>query len=205
MTTQELMHKIDVAWGRPVSRKFIEEFREYASGTFDVEVKNVYGELIDAEYERHNVVTNQGLEYLLGVGLNSTTDITTWYLSMYASTHTPGNGDVAADVGTTPINEIDTADVTQGGRITWQDKLGAITGTTIKSLANSTAVTYTCDTAGFTAYGAFLLGYITPTATFQNSAGNCLYAISNFGTSKTLTSTDTIDVTYTVTLQDTAT
>lgn len=159
-------------------------------------------EQMDEPDRQHNIVVNEGLAYILGVALTSTTDITTWYLSLNNhAADTPANTNTASQIGTTTgatITEISTTDVTETIRRTWTP--GSVTGTTTASIDNSASVaTYTCDTPGFTAYGAFLVG--GGTSAFGNSAGT-LYAWSLFGSSKTLASTDTIDVTYTFTATD---
>lgn len=191
MTTQELRHLIDVAWGRPVSEAFIEELREANSGVFTMAVYDEQGRLKYDPEETHNLVVNDGLAYLLGVGLWSTTDIGTWYLSMYNATHTPANADTMTTIA---AKEITTTDVTETVRENWSPT--GIGGTTTASTTVA-AVQYECNTTGFTAYGAFICGGAS--SAFGNT-GNTLYSLSNFAASRTLADTDTIDVTYTATL-----
>lgn len=143
----------------------------------------------------HNIVTNEGLADVLDVVLDADTQITTWYVTM-ASTNTTAAATMTAAV---PVfTEIDATDVTETVRQAWSG--GSVTGTTTASIDNSASpATYTCDTAGFTAYGAALIG--GGTSAFGNTAG-VLYSYSLFASAKAMSSTDTIDVTYTFTATD---
>ena len=143
----------------------------------------------------HNVVTNEGLAHVLNVVLGVTAKISTWYLTM-SNTNTAATN---AMTGAVPVyTEITGTDVTETIRQTWAP--GSVTGTTTASIPNSTPERYTCNTTGFTAFGASLIGGGT-SALGVNNAGT-LYAYSLFGTSKVMASTDTIDVTYTFTATD---
>lgn len=140
----------------------------------------------------HNLVTNEGLAHVLDVLLKGGSQISTWYVTM-SSTNTAESATMTA--ATPGFTEIDGTDVTETIRETWTG--GSITGTTTASVDNSGSVaTYTCNTAGFTAYAAALIG--GGTSAFGNTAGT-LYSYSLFASSKAMSSTDTIDVTYTFT------
>ena len=143
-----------------------------------------------------NLVTNEGLADVLDVVLDGDSQISTWYLTMSSSATAAANTMTAA----VPVfTEIDATDVTETIRQTWTG--GAVTGTTTASIDNvGNEATYTCDTAGFTAESAALIG--GGTNAFGNTAG-VLYSYSQFASAKVLSSTDTIVVTYTFTAVDT--
>lgn len=66
-------------------------------GVFRLECHDKDGNL-KWETESHNLVVNVGAQYMCGVALTSTAQITTWYLGIYgaASSNNPAAGDTAA-------------------------------------------------------------------------------------------------------------
>lgn len=68
-----------------------------ATGKYIVECFDSEGNLKWVE-ETPNLVVNVGLQYMAGVGLTSTTQITTWYIGLYgaAASNNPAAGDTAA-------------------------------------------------------------------------------------------------------------
>ena len=193
---------------------YIEKLRAERSGTFGVQTfartphwRDAANELGIVEANRiervatselelsPNLVTNEGLAHVLSSTLDAGTQVTTWYVTL-SSTNTAAAATMTAAV---PVfTEIDATDVTETIRQTWTG--GSVTGTTTASIDNSASVaTYTCDATGYTAYGAALIG--GGTSAFGNTAGT-LYSYSLFASSKTMSSTDTIDVTYTFTATD---
>ncbi len=208
-------------FGFEPSERGVEQFRESRSGYFTnqtyrptrhfEEAYRVMGRQFALDNEREatsylerdsNIVVNEGLAYILGVALTSTTDITTWYVTcQVGASHTPVAGDTYANWhSTASSNEVSTTEVTETIRRTWTP--GSVTGTTTASIDNSAAVaTYTGDTGGpYTFYGAALLG--GGTSAFGHTASGTLYASSLFGSSKSLDNLDTLDITYTFTATD---
>lgn len=194
------------------NRDFVEALREKQSGTFgnrhyrrnrnwkDIEhtlgyqaaLRDGRDPLTEWEHTR-NIVTNEGLAEVLDVFLKNAT-WGAWYVTL-SSTNTTEDATMTA--ATPQFTEIDATDVTETIRETWTG--GAITGTTTASVDNSASVaTYTCDVAGFTAYAAALIGGTGGSSALGNTGGT-LYSYSLFASSKTLASTDTLDVTYTFT------
>ena len=146
----------------------------------------------------HNIVTNEGLAYVVDVAFREVADIAPWYCVGYtdAGTYTPAAGDTYA----TPVHdEFDGADIDETVRQAWVD--GTPTGTTTRSVAGS-AVTYTGDQS-FTAQGAAMKGGGTAATTLQNTAGGgSLLCASDFSSTVAITLDATLDITYTLTAAD---
>lgn len=145
-----------------------------------------------------NIVTNEGLAYVIDVAFREVADIAPWYCVGYtnAGTYTPAAGDTYAAPN---HDECDAADVDEAVRQAWVD--GSPTGTTTRSVAG-TAVTYTGDQS-FTMQGAAMKGGGTAATTLQNTAGGgTLYCASNFSSAVSMVLDSTVDITYTLTATD---
>lgn len=188
MTNAELALKWGARLGKdPHSTDWIEELRQEKAGYFDVTFKGVT--------ERYkNIVTNQGLNYILTAALDGGTQITAWYVVLSTTNTTPLATHTYASPGFTEA----TTQVSETVRQAW-------TGGTVSSQSvdnSASPATYTAGTT-VTMYGAALVGGGTAATTKGNTAGGgTLYAFSLFGSSKAMSSTDTIDVTYTFTQAD---
>lgn len=144
----------------------------------------------------HNIVTNQGLDHVLTIVLDATTNaIGTWHVLGVKSNTAEAAGMTYA---VPTFTEITGSDVTEGSRVAWAN--GSVSG---QSITNPTAATYTAN-ASFTMFGAALAGNPAATATFGDTAAanGILYAYSLFASSKAMTASDTIDITYTFTSAD---
>jgi hypothetical protein len=144
-----------------------------------------------------NIVTQEGLEYALGVALISTTQITSWYVILKDNTGDPLDG---TETYATPVfTEITSYD--EATRPAWTG--GAITGTTTKSVDNSaTPADFTISTT-VTVYGSGMVGGGTAASTKGNTAGGgTLFNAANYSASKSLVDNDTLQVTYTNTTED---
>lgn len=143
-----------------------------------------------------NIVTNEGLAYVIDVAFREVADIAPWYVVLFNTNTTPLATHTYASPGYT---ECDGTDLDETVRQAWVD--GSPTGTTTRTVAGS-AVTYTGD-ASFTAYGAALVGGGTAATTLANTAGGgTLYASSLFSSSIAMTLDATVDVTYSLTAAD---
>lgn len=146
----------------------------------------------------NNIVTNEGLAYVVDVAFREVADIAPWYCVVYtdAGSYTPAAGDTYA----TPVHdEADGADLDETVRQAWVD--GTPTGTTTRSVAGA-AVTYTGDQS-FTAQGAAMKGGGSSPTTLQDTAGGgTLYCASDFSSTVAMTLDATVDVTYTLTAAD---
>lgn len=189
MTTQELCEK----WGLTVEQ--VEALRAEKSGYFTARVLDADGNEKQEIEISDNIVTNEGLNYILDAGLSGGTQITAWYVTLAVN-------DVAAAAGMTYATptwtEITTTEVAEATRQAWTDG-----GVASQSVDNSASpATYTADVS-FTAYAAALVGGGASASTLANTAGGgTLYAYSQFASAKALTASDTIEVTYTFTAAD---
>lgn len=189
MTTEELCRK----WGMTVDE--VEALRAEKSGYFTARVVDSNGNEVQGLEVSDNIVTNEGLNYILDIGLSGGTQITAWYVTLAID-------DVAAAAGMTyatpTFAEITGTQVSEATRQAWTDG-----GVTSQSVDNSASpATYTADTT-FTAYAAALVGGGAAASTLDDSAGGgTLYAYSQFASAKALTASDTIEVTYTFTAAD---
>ncbi len=146
----------------------------------------------------HNIVTNEGLAYVIDVAFREVADIAPWYCVGYtnAGTYTPAAGDTYA---TPNHDECDGADLDETVRQAWVD--GTPTGTTTRTVAG-TAVTYTGDQS-FTMQGAAIKGGGTAATTLQNTAGGgTLYCASDFASTVAMVLDATVDITYSLTAAD---
>lgn len=144
----------------------------------------------------HNLVTNQGLEYVIDVGFDNVADIATWQVVYYTNAHTPAAGNTYAVPGYT---EATTTNVDEAVRQDWVEGDGS--GTTTHSISNSASpARYTGDNS-HSAVGAALVGGST---TIGDTAASpaYLYALSNFSASVSMTVDATLDITYTVSATD---
>lgn len=145
-----------------------------------------------------NVVTNQGLDKLLNVmfgaaGGGEETQITTWYVTLVESNTTPAAGLTYA----TPTYTESTA-YTEGTRPAYVET--ASSGQSINNSASK--ATFTIN-ASKTIYGSSLVGGGTaPTTKGDTAGGGYLYCYSLFGSSKSVVSSDVLNITITLTAAD---
>ena len=139
-----------------------------------------------------NVVTNEGLNKALNVFLSTHAKITTWYVGLKNTTHAESSATYATPLFTESTN------YSEATRQAWTED-----GSTAQSIDNSTSVaSFTMNTTD-TIDGAFLVGGGTAASTKGDTAGGgTLFAVSNFASAKSLSSGDTLEVTYTFTAAD---
>lgn len=135
-----------------------------------------------------NIVVNQGLDYLLSVGLANGTQKAIWYMGLLAS------GTPLATWVYTNVASVDFIAYAETPLPTWSP--GAVSG---QSVANGTAIDYTINGAGGTVVGAFLIASNDKTV----ATDEILYSAGLFtGGSKSVSSGDTLQVTATFTQAD---
>ena len=161
-----------------------------ALGRFKVQCFDKDGKL-KWEDENHNLVVSGGLQYMAGVALTSTTQITAWYVGLYGAgaSNTPAAGDtMASHAGWTEVAPY------AGNRpsITFV----AATNATPSVVTNSVVVAYTIN-ATATVGGAFL----TSSNTRGGTAGT-LFSAADFSApgDRSVALGDTLNVTYTLSL-----
>jgi hypothetical protein len=169
----------------------VESSREAKNGldvhsVWNVEVYDKHGNLKEAEYNIHNIVTHEGLDDLLGVYLDNGTQSATWYVGL-VNTNTAA---AATMTYATPVFTEDT-DYTEAVRQTFDGTVSA------QAITNSASkATYTIDTGGQTLYGCFLANVNTKGDTV---GGGKLFCYALFSSGKAVESGDTFKAWTTVT------
>ena len=158
------------------------------SGSLRVVHKDKFGNVIsDEPFE--DLITKEGLDYLLNVGVHGGTQISDWFFAPFENDYTPTADDTYATPGYT-----ETAKYSETTRQAWDE--GASSG---QSITNATAATITAN-ADVTIYGAGIVGGGTAADTIQDTAGGGILLASGVLTpsSKTLANGETLDLTYTL-------
>lgn len=142
------------------------------------------------ETEWDNLVVNEGLDYLLDVGLSGGTQTSTWYVGLIdGSSPTIAAGDtLGSHAGWT-----ENTNYSEAARQTWTDG-----GVSSQSVDNSgSTADFSIDTNGQTIGGAFLASDNT-----KGGTTGTLYAAGTFSTAKSADNGDTLQVTATFTTAD---
>lgn len=140
------------------------------------------GKLID-EWFDPNLVTNEGLNYMLDIMFNGTAQSVTWYIAPFEGNYTPLATDTAASF---PASSTECTAYTQSTRVTY---VSAASASQVVTNAASPA-TFTFN-ATKTVYGASLVTVATKSATTGK-----LFAAARFSTSKNVVSSDQLLLTY---------
>ena len=143
-----------------------------------------------------NLLPDEGLVYLLSVGLANGTKLAAWYLSIYSGNYTPLAGLTAASYPAT-ASEItsNTEGYTESTRPVWTPT--APTTPLVDNLANKAAFTI-ATASSLTVNGAALLSEAT-----KGAVTGKLISATKFGTARTLYDTDVFNLAYRVTLTST--
>jgi hypothetical protein len=142
-----------------------------------------HGKVID-EFSFDNIIVNQGLDYILGSSLTGVTQITNWYVAPFQGNYTPVATDTAATI---VASATESTAYTSTTRVAWTGVEGTQAATNSASVA-----TFTFN-AGITVYGAMLVS-----ASAKSSTSGTLLSAAQFGTPKTVASTDQLLFTYTI-------
>jgi hypothetical protein len=139
---------------------------------------------------------DEGLNYILGVSLYTTSDISTFYVGLFGNNYTPVAANIQSSatagnnfVDTSKALEI-TAKYNETYRQTW---IGVLGSKTVTNAASPCA--FTMNDA-VTVYGAFLTGGSGSNVKASYGAGHTLVAASLFGSSRPLIATDVLNITY---------
>jgi len=168
------------------------EEKALALGRFKVQCFDKDGNL-KWEDENHNLVVNQGLQYMCGTALTSVAQITTWYIGLYGAgaSNTPAAGDtMASHIGWTEVTPYSNAN---------RPTCTFATATTANpSVAtNSASVAVFNINATSTVGGAFLVSNNT-----KGGSTGTLFSAADFSApgDRSVVSGDTLNVTYTMSL-----
>ena len=158
------------------------------TGIFEVVHRNKNGKELSREIVE-NLVTNEGFDYLLDAALHGSTAISDWYFA-------PWETNTAAAVGHTyavPTNTEATTEINEATRQEWAE--GASSS---QSITNAVAATITA-TGAVTIYGVGIVGGGSAATTKGDTAGGgTLLSTALFGSGKTLATSETLDLTYTL-------
>ena len=149
-------------------------------GVFEVYVN---GELVE---EVHNLVTTEGLNYLLDSSLSGGTQHTNFYVTAYKNNVTPAANWTSANFDTT-ADEIDATDVTSATRVAWVD--AGVAAGQVDNYASKAE--YTVLSATLDLYG---VAFVTGTA--YGGTSDVLVAASAFGAVRNLLQNDVIGFGY---------
>jgi hypothetical protein len=161
---------------------------------WNFECYDAQGNLKWAEYDRPNIITNQGLDFILNVMFHGTTNVTKWYLAIVES-----NTEAAATMTyAVPVYTECTA-YSGGARPEFNE--AAASSQAITNSANKASYTMT---GAKTLYGAALVGGGTgvDTAAIPGNTGDAtgvLMCYSKFSSSKAVEDTDVFKTWCTIT------
>lgn len=160
--------------------------REGASieGSWDVVCRDRYGKVKWTDTIK-NLVTNEGLNYLLDAGLSGATPDTTWFVLLTDGSPSVNAADtLASHAGWTEVTAYD-----ESNRVAWTD--GGVSSQSVDNSGSPAQFTISSDST--TVGGAGLAGVNTGTS-------GVLYAVGAFTAGdKSLDDDDTLDVTATFT------
>ena len=141
----------------------------------------------------HNVMTTEGLTYLLDSSLSGGTPITAWYVVLFQSDYTPVVGDTYATPGFTEV----TTAVDEANRQAWTEA-----GVSALALTNSASkAVYTFNSA-VTLYGAAIVGGGSAASTKGDTAGGGYLISAGADTPVTTESGEVIRVTASISMAD---
>lgn len=171
------------------------DYRESAGGILIPDHNLVVGGIFDFEHIRNgetidrwstpNLVTNEGLNHILGVEFHGDTQITSWYIGLFEGNYTPVAGVTAATI-TAAATECTAYD--SATRPAYDEAAAAS-----QSITNSASRASFVFNATKTIYGAFLVS-----ASAKSATTGTLFAASRFAASKAVVDDDELLVTYTI-------
>lgn len=163
-----------------------------ALGKFTIQCFDKDGKL-KWEDENHNLVVNQGLQYMCGTALTSVTQITTWYIGLYGAG--ASNSPAAGDTMTSHIGWTEVVPYSNATR-------PACTFATATT-ANPSVATNSASVAAFNINATATVGgaFLTSNNTKSGTTGT-LFSAADFSSpgDRAVASGDTLNVTYTLSL-----
>lgn len=150
-------------------------------GTYFMEVVRD-GRVID-RWSMHNMVCDQGLNFLLDVLLGATAKPTSWYVAPFEGNYTPVAGDTAATI---VASATETTAYTEATRAAYSPAAASA-----KSITNAASKAVFTFNAAKTLYGVFLV-----TASAKSATTGTLLSVSRFDTPRTVANGDQLQVTY---------
>ena len=158
-------------------------------GTWVFVHRDRYGNIKDYEVV-HNIVPNEGLNYLLGAALHGDSQINQWYFAPHI---TSGFTPLATHTYASPGYTEATTQILESKRQEWVE--GAASS---QQITNDVAAVVTA-TGSVTFYGAGLVGGgSAPDTKGDTAGGGILLASSVLASPKTLDTDETLSMTYTI-------
>lgn len=177
------------------------EIEQLLKNLSSVAIRSIFGGVWGITHKRngeilykenvHNIVPNQGLNYLLDVGLSAATAKTAFYIGLGGTNTTPLATWTAANVAS---NFGEATGYTEATRVAWTEA-----GVSSQSITNSASPAAFTINATDTIYGAFLCSESTKSGT---SATDFLIAAGLFASSRAVESGDSLEITYTISAAD---
>lgn len=163
-----------------------------ATGKYFIECYDKDGNLKWTD-ESQNLVVNVGLQYMAGVALTSTSQITSWYIGLYGAA--ASNNPAASDTMSSHAGWTEVTDYSESTRVA--ATFAAATN------ANPSVVTNTASKAVFSINGTTTVGgaFLTSNSTKGGTTGT-LFSAADFGApgDRSVVSGDILNVTYTFSL-----
>lgn len=162
-----------------------------AGGVFRMQCIGPDGEL-KWEAESHNLVVNEGLKYMNDAALDAGTQITTWYIGLYGAG--ASNSPAATDTMSSHIGWTENTTYSNATRPTC-----AFSAAT---LADPSVTTNSASPAAFNINGTTTIGgaFLTSNNTKGGTTGTLFSAADFTGGDRSVASGDTLNVTYTFSL-----
>lgn len=137
-----------------------------------------------------NLVTTEGLNYIMNAGFKSGTQIGTWYVGL-KDTGAAAAGDDAATMGFSPAAWTEYTEYDEAARQTLT--LGTVTAGSVDNSSNVAA--FTIGSPAPDVYGVFLTDDSTKNG---QSPATVLYGVGDFASAKVVDPNDTLNVTVTL-------
>lgn len=146
------------------------------------------GELID-EFEFDNVVVNEGLIFLLNLAFTNLQNVAGWYMGVFTNNYVPVPSDTAATI---TGNAGEFTGYSGGARPTFTPQAASQPTPSLNNSSSRASFTFT---GSATLVGAFLVSSATPGGTTGT-----LYSAAQFPSSKSVSNTDNMLLSYTLSL-----
>lgn len=154
-------------------------------GFFLVEIKRKTGETEKLVFP--NVVTREGKNHLLKVGVSGEDSVNTWYMGLIGANITPSETDTASTALGSGGSYSEVTSYSPTGRPQYYSQYSN------NAVSNANQPCAFVATADITVYGVFLVSNST-----KGSSSGILLSAGVFSSAKSLSADDTLTVTYTI-------
>jgi hypothetical protein len=151
------------------------------------------GIVID-EWDDANIIPDEGIVKILSSALTGASAISSWFVGIYKNAFTPIASNTMATFPTAGVANESTTDYSEAARPAWT--YGSIAANALSNSASPAVFTFT--PASTVINGAFL-----SSSNVKAGTTGTLLAATKFAASRTLLTTDTLNVTYTISASST--